>query len=268
MRTARAKGLRAAHRRRRHVMRNALLPVVDVIGLQAGLLLSGAILTETIFAWPGIGSWLKRGHLQRDYPVLQGGDPVHRGRLRDREPARRHLLRDDRPADPLLVSVAEIDPRTSRSTSPRAASGATRGPGCDATPARSSVSRSSSVFIFVALFAPLIAPDTPRDQDLDAPLERLLPRPVGRSLARRRRARPRRVVPDRLRRAVLAPDRGRRRSRSASRSASCFGAVAGYFGGWVDAIVMRLVDIMLAIPGLPARDRHRRRCSGRACGRS
>jgi peptide/nickel transport system permease protein len=73
VRTARAKGLHPVVVNSRHVMRNALLPVATIIGLQAGLLLSGAVLTETIFAWPGIGSWLKDAIFNRDYPVLQGG---------------------------------------------------------------------------------------------------------------------------------------------------------------------------------------------------
>ena len=73
VRTARAKGLHPAVVDSRHVMRNALLPVSTIIGLQTGLLLSGAVLTETIFAWPGIGSWLKEAIFNRDYPVLQGG---------------------------------------------------------------------------------------------------------------------------------------------------------------------------------------------------
>ena len=73
VRTARAKGLHPAVVDSRHVMRNALLPVATIIGLQTGLLLSGAVLTETIFAWPGIGSWLKDAIFNRDYPVLQGG---------------------------------------------------------------------------------------------------------------------------------------------------------------------------------------------------
>src|ERR1043166_5438414 len=73
VRTARAKGLHPAVVDSRHVMRNALLPVSTIIGLQTGLLLSGAVLTETIFAWPGIGSWLKDAIFNRDYPVLQGG---------------------------------------------------------------------------------------------------------------------------------------------------------------------------------------------------
>src|SRR2546421_3320464 len=73
VRTARAKGLPPAVVDSRHVLRNALLPVTTIIGLQTGLLLSGAVLTETIFAWPGIGSWLKDAIFNRDYPVLQGG---------------------------------------------------------------------------------------------------------------------------------------------------------------------------------------------------
>jgi peptide/nickel transport system permease protein len=57
----------------RHVLRNALLPVSTIIGLQTGLLLSGAVLTETVFVWPGMGSWLTEAIRARDYPVLQGG---------------------------------------------------------------------------------------------------------------------------------------------------------------------------------------------------
>src|ERR687897_498489 len=73
VRTARAKGMSPGVVDRRHVLRNALLPVTTVIGLQTGLLLSGAILTETVFAFPGMGSWLVEAIRQRDYPVLQGG---------------------------------------------------------------------------------------------------------------------------------------------------------------------------------------------------
>jgi peptide/nickel transport system permease protein len=73
VRTARAKGLSPRIVDRRHVFRNALLPLSTVIGLQTGLLLSGAILTETIFAWPGVGIWLADAISARDYPVLQAG---------------------------------------------------------------------------------------------------------------------------------------------------------------------------------------------------
>jgi peptide/nickel transport system permease protein len=73
VRTARAKGLPPRTVDSRHVLRNALLPVSTIIGLQTGLLLSGAVLTETVFAFPGMGSWLRDAIFNRDYPVLQGG---------------------------------------------------------------------------------------------------------------------------------------------------------------------------------------------------
>ncbi|MBL8688994.1 MAG: ABC transporter permease subunit [Rhodospirillaceae bacterium] len=73
IRTARAKGLGVFRVVGLHALRNALIPVVTVIGLQVGTLLGGAILTETIFSWPGIGSWLVESINRRDYPVLQGG---------------------------------------------------------------------------------------------------------------------------------------------------------------------------------------------------
>jgi peptide/nickel transport system permease protein len=73
VRTAHAKGLAPMTVDRRHVLRNALLPVTTIIGLQTGLLLSGAVLTETVFAYPGMGSYLRDAIFARDYPVLQGG---------------------------------------------------------------------------------------------------------------------------------------------------------------------------------------------------
>jgi len=73
VRTARAKGLPPGQVDRNHVFRNAVLPISTVVGLQVGLLLSGAILTETVFAFPGIGTWLQQAIVNRDYPVLQGG---------------------------------------------------------------------------------------------------------------------------------------------------------------------------------------------------
>lgn len=72
VRTARAKGLLASVIRRRHVLRNAMLPVATTIGLQTGRLLSGAVLTETVFAFNGLGQFLTAAIDQRDYPVLQG----------------------------------------------------------------------------------------------------------------------------------------------------------------------------------------------------
>ena len=73
VRTARAKGLPPYRVIGLHALRNALIPVVTVIGLQVGVLFSGAVLTETIFAWPGIGKWLIDSISRRDYPSVQGG---------------------------------------------------------------------------------------------------------------------------------------------------------------------------------------------------
>jgi dipeptide transport system permease protein len=73
IRTARAKGLGTIRVVAVHALRNALVPVVTVIGLQVGALMGGAILTESVFSWPGIGKWLVESIARRDYPALQGG---------------------------------------------------------------------------------------------------------------------------------------------------------------------------------------------------
>jgi len=73
IRTAKAKGLGGKLVLYRHALKNAALPVVTIIGLQAGTLLAGAVLTETIFSWPGIGRWVYDAILGRDYPIVQGG---------------------------------------------------------------------------------------------------------------------------------------------------------------------------------------------------
>lgn len=73
IRTARAKGLSPLRINGLHALRNALIPVITVIGLMVGTLLAGAILTETIFSWPGIGKWMVDSIFRRDYPVVQGG---------------------------------------------------------------------------------------------------------------------------------------------------------------------------------------------------
>jgi peptide/nickel transport system permease protein len=72
VRTAHAKGLAARTVVVRHALRNAWLPIITVVGLQIGILLSGAILTETVFSWPGIGRWLVDAIYARDYPIVQG----------------------------------------------------------------------------------------------------------------------------------------------------------------------------------------------------
>ena len=73
IKTAKAKGLSQLKVIFKHALRNAMIPVVTTIGLQFGVLLGGAILTETIFAWPGVGKWMYDAVMQRDYMVIQGG---------------------------------------------------------------------------------------------------------------------------------------------------------------------------------------------------
>jgi len=73
IKTARAKGLSEVRIVLKHGLRNGLIPVVTVVGLQFGILMGGAILTETVFAWPGVGKWLYDGVVKRDYMVIQGG---------------------------------------------------------------------------------------------------------------------------------------------------------------------------------------------------
>lgn len=76
VRTARAKGLRERVVILRHTLKNALLPVVTVIGLETGYLFTGAVLTESIFGWPGVGRWLFQSIIYRDYTVIQGATLV------------------------------------------------------------------------------------------------------------------------------------------------------------------------------------------------
>jgi peptide/nickel transport system permease protein len=72
VRTARAKGVAEAGVLLRHGLKNALIPIVTVVGVQAGYLLGGAVLTETVFAWPGVGTLMVQGILARDFPLVQG----------------------------------------------------------------------------------------------------------------------------------------------------------------------------------------------------
>src|SRR2546429_106940 len=72
IRTARAKGVVERAVVLRHGLKNALIPIVTVVGVQAGYLLGGAVLTETVFAWPGVGTLMVQGILARDFPLVQG----------------------------------------------------------------------------------------------------------------------------------------------------------------------------------------------------
>ena len=73
IRTAKAKGLKNIAIVYSHALRNALIPVVSIMGLQLGALMGGAVLTETIFSWPGLGRLIVTAISERDYPLMQGG---------------------------------------------------------------------------------------------------------------------------------------------------------------------------------------------------
>ena len=73
IRTARAKGLDGKIVILKHALRNALMPVVTIIGIQFGAMLGGAVVTETVFAWPGVGRLVVNAISQRDFPIIQGG---------------------------------------------------------------------------------------------------------------------------------------------------------------------------------------------------
>jgi peptide/nickel transport system permease protein len=76
IKTAKAKGLGQTKVVLKHALRNGLIPVITVIGLQFGIMLGAAILTETVFAWPGVGKWIFDGVVKRDYMVIQGGTMI------------------------------------------------------------------------------------------------------------------------------------------------------------------------------------------------
>ena len=113
IRTARAKGLSPLRVVGVHALRNALIPVVTVIGLQVGVLFTGAILTETIFSWPGVGKWLIEAINRRDYPVLQGGMLLLGVRRDAGQPAGRRHLRHHQPAHPagMALTMSHVDCR-------------------------------------------------------------------------------------------------------------------------------------------------------------
>ena len=98
IRTARAKGLPERVVLYKHALRNALLPVVTVLGLQFGNVLAGAILVETVFNWPGLGRLAFESVLRRDYPTILGVLSVRLDRRRRHEPADRPGLSPDRSA--------------------------------------------------------------------------------------------------------------------------------------------------------------------------
>ena len=231
-------------------MRNAWLPVVTVIGLQVGGLLAGAVITETVFAWGGVGRYVVDGISNRDYFVIQSHDPGLRPDLPGREPPGGHPLRLPQPADPVRLMAAPADHDHGAVKERRASRGLWR----DAVPAPAAQPAGASLgLVFIAVFV----------------LARHL-RPVPGAL-RAAGGQPRPTASSRRRREhIMGTDlQGRdeysrilygaqvslvagvasvvmgvchRRRRSAP--------LAGGIGGRVDSVLMRVVDVLLAIPGI------------------
>ena len=212
MRTARAKGLPPSRVIGLHALRNALIPVVTVIGLQVGLLFSGAILTETIFAWPGIGKWLVDSIARRDYPSVQGGVRADRDHGHAGQSAGRPALRPDQPAHPAREvshgrAARRRRPAGGRDSAARAAARVLalfqREPGRGRRPRRDAlvVSRRAVRRRHRAARAvPAVPRPFPGAAGLAGGRQRGVP-------ARHRRGRPRHPLAHHLRRALLAADR-------------------------------------------------------------
>ena len=250
VRTARAKGVGAHTIDRRHIFRNAMLPVVTIIGLQAGLLLSGAILTETVFAIPGHGNVAGRGDREPRLSGAAGRDPLRGGRLRDREPARGRVVCPPRPTHQgeLVVSVAQLESAEIQLEAPSGLwsdawrrlirnPGALVGFGLVA------------MFVLTAVFAPLIAPYDPREQDLSLLQDGCCPGPSAEhwfgvdQLGRDEFSRVVYGARFSLLIGVVAVSVG-------VSIGLLLGSMSGFFGGKTDSVIMRLMDIMLSIPGL------------------
>ena len=177
VRTARAKGAGRVRVVGVHALRNALIPVVTTIGLQVGTLLAGAILTETIFSWPGIGKWLVEAIHRRDYAAVQGGILMHGDDHHRRQPDRRRALRRDQSAHPPCMTRRAASPLPERAAARRRAAVRAAVAGARALarlpqqPRRGrSASSSSCLLVFCALFADVIAPHDPSEQFRDATL--------------------------------------------------------------------------------------------------
>ena len=230
-------------------MRNAWLPVVTVLGLQVGGLLAGAVITETVFGWGGVGRYVVDG--DRQPRLLRGPehDPDLRPRLPRGEPAGRHPVRVPQPADPVRLMAAPGDhdraarrrvPRQPRAVGRRDAPAAPQQAGaaraCSSSRCSSSPrsSRRSS----------------PRTGRWRASLGRSAPAAVGRRTSWARTPRVATSTAADLYGAQVSLVAGVASVVMGVAIGGTIGALAGGIGGKVDSVLMRVVDVLLAIPGI------------------
>ena len=239
--------------------RNALIPVITTIGLQVGVLMAGAILTETIFSWPGIGKWMVDSVFRRDYPVIQGGLLIIAGDHHDGQSRRRPALRPGQPAHPapLRRRMADIDASSTRAR-----------PIGAAAPRRAMLAEFWHYFAENrgALIGLVFFVAARSDRDLRAARSRRTarrarsPTPAAcRPSGRRADASEFLLGTDAIGRDILSRlIFGARFSlfigvvvvAVSLTSGIVIGLIAGYFRGWVDIVIMRLMDIILAFPSL------------------
>ena len=273
IRTAHAKGLKERTVVMRHALRNAWLPVITVVGLQVGRLLSGAILTETVFSWPGIGRWLVDAIFTPRLPNRPGRHPLHRHHLCCRQPDRGRLVRGRGPADQVRLGLGLPTERCPVTGAATITPGSDTGSVLSRPPRslwRDAWRRLSSnhlarlgmaitlLFLFMAIFVPIIFPYNARiDSDL---VNQLVTPSRGHLMGTDEQGR------DVLNRVA----QGARASLGVGVSSvlvailigSLLGLVSGFTGKTVDLVIMFAMDIMLSFPGLLAR--HRRGCPGRS----
>ena len=206
---------------------------------------------ETVFSWPGIGNYLTTALLNADMNAVLGATLVIGAVFIAINKLSDVLYRVLDPRSALMSLTRDwlLDPSPAIALAGRGSAAATACCGAllrNPLAVAGAVDR-ASVLIVMALFAPLIATAVRR------PAQNLSARAAAaerRALDRHRRARPRHLQPRRLRRADHADDRRAGRGASSAPLGLVVGAVAGYFGGWIDTVLMRITDIFLSIPKL------------------